>query len=217
MAQANRLSNKHERALTLYKSFQSFDPDSPYRDEVTRRISELQKIVDEQKAATAKREEEERHKREELDRQKELDRNRELARQEAETKAKLALMPKDTPKKHMRLDLVGFAVTGVGVAALGAGIAMALLAKGASDDLTAAAKTTTATFDQSLKDKESQGKAFNAAGIGLLAVGGVCVAGGVAAIVVGLKWRKIDKQNGLATVAPFWTAGGGGVVMGGRF
>ena len=49
MAQAYRLSNKHERALTLYKSFKSFDPDSPYRDEVTRRISELQKIVDEQK------------------------------------------------------------------------------------------------------------------------------------------------------------------------
>ncbi len=216
MAQAYRLSGKTERALTLYKSYRSFDPESPFRDEINQRITELQKAVDDQKAAQAKREAEEKQKREELERQKELERNRELAKQEAEVKAKQALMKLEKAKPHARLDLVGYAVTAVGVVCLGAGAAMAALAKGASDDLTAAAKRGD-TFTQSLADKQSNGKTFNTTGIALMAVGGVATIGGVVAIVIGLKWRKSDKEKGIATVSPIFTSDSAGLVVGGRF
>lgn len=216
MAQAYRLSGKTERALTLYKSYRSFDPESPFRDEVNKRITELQKIVDDQKANAAKAEAEEKRKREELERQKELERNRELAKQEAELKAKQALLGLEKAKPHPRLDIVGFALTGVGVACLAAGGALAGLAKGASDDITAAAKRGD-VFTQALADKESQGKTFNTAGIALMAVGGVAVIGGVISIVVGLKWRKQDKERGLTSITPTVGTDSAGLVIGGRF
>lgn len=216
MAQAYRLSGKPDRALTLYKSYRSFDPDSPYRDEVNKRIAELQKTVDDQKANAAKAEAEEKRKREELERQKELERNRELAKKEAEVKAKQALLGLEKAKPHPRLDIVGFALTGVGVVCLGAGAALAALAKGASDDITAAAKRGD-VFTQALADKESQGKTFNTAGIALMAVGGVAVIGGVVSIVVGLKWRKQDKERGLTSITPTFGPDSAGLVIGGRF
>jgi tetratricopeptide (TPR) repeat protein len=85
-------------------------------------------------------------------------------------------------QKGRTLKIAGVATGAAGLAAVGAGIAMAVLAKDASDQITNAAPGT--TFDPSLAQN---GRTFEAAGIGLLAGGGAAVVAGTVLYVLGLK------------------------------
>lgn len=218
LAQSYRYSGKLEKALTLYKNFRSQEPNSPLLGDVNKTIADLTKTLDEQRAAVAKREEEERQKREaaelrkeELERQKAIEAEKERARREAELRAQGFQEAK--PKPHFKLHLVGFGLVGAGVAVLGAGAALTGLAAKFSSDLT----NGSGEFTTALNDKNKSGKTFGTAGPALLGAGGVIAIAGVAAIVIGLKWKKQDKEKGLTAITPWLDRDALGLAAGGRF
>lgn len=218
MAKAYRLANKYERALNLYKAFRSQEPSSPYRDEVNKQITDLQNKIAEEQAAAEKAAAEEKRKKEEAERKKEelerarvLEAERERARREAELKAQ-GFTVKEKP--HPRLDLVGYGLVGAGIAVLGAGAGLSAVAMVNSNDLSSAA-TKGSTFTQALLDKQRSGKTFGIVGPALLAIGGVATVAGIAAIAIGVKWRKEDKAKKLVRVMPWADPTGVGVIVGG--
>jgi tetratricopeptide (TPR) repeat protein len=88
--------------------------------------------------------------------------------------------------------IAGFAVLGVGVAALAAGIALGVTAKSYSDELS----QPNAVYD---KDKHAQGETFGTVGPALIGVGAAAAVAG--AVVAGLGFRDAKRARSLA-VAP---------------
>jgi tetratricopeptide (TPR) repeat protein len=202
MAQAHRLAEHHAEALRLYRMFLIKVPEAPNRAEVVTKIDALQKLVDDQKKA------------------KTLPPDTTLPRAAPETPppssppAPVAAPPPPpvappTPAADSHpgrtKKIAGLAVGIVGVAAVGAGIAMSVLAKQASDDLTRANQNGL-PFD---KNKYDTGKAQDIAGGVLIGVGGAAVVVGVVVGVLGIRESKAKRVAFL----PWVNGRGAGAVL----
>jgi len=178
LGQAHRLANHPTDAIHFYRMYLSKVPNAPNRDEVTTKLDELQRQLEQQRAAEQQKREEER---------------RAAAAQQAGQSPQPTSTPSVTPanvvapaevvdhKSGRTTMIAGAAVTGLGVAALAGGISCGILAKQNSDALTRAAQMMQ-PFDSG---KQSAGKAEQSAEIALLAIGGAAVVTGVVLLLVG--------------------------------
>jgi tetratricopeptide (TPR) repeat protein len=111
-----------------------------------------------------------------------------------------------------------YAAYGIGVVALGAlagGIATAVLAKQAADDVKSGANTANPpTFDGAPRDSQSAGRTY------VIASGvcfGVAAVGAAGAIALWFQGRKIDREAKTFTLAPSISPSGGALFASGRF
>jgi tetratricopeptide (TPR) repeat protein len=102
----------------------------------------------------------------------------------------------------------------LGAGGVACGIAFAVLAKQAADDVTQGGNTADPpSFDQ-LRVTQENGKSYPIISGVTFAVGALALAGGVALYLVG---NKIDREAPKVTLAPSLGPGGGGLVVAGRF
>jgi len=102
----------------------------------------------------------------------------------------------------------------LGAAGVASGIAFAVLAQQASDEVTAGGnQTNPPSFDQ-FRVTEENAKNYPIISGVTFAVGALALAGGVALYLVG---NKIDKEAPKLTLAPSLGPNGGGLVVAGRF
>jgi tetratricopeptide (TPR) repeat protein len=122
--------------------------------------------------------------------------------------------PEDTAPRRRWRRTAGWTAIGVGVAALGAGIAFGALARSKASDYQQAVDVGKTWFE--LEEIAASGRRHQAAQIATLVVGGAATAGGVVLLV--LDWRRPrEARAARPTVMPFVSAAGGGLLAGGSF
>lgn len=200
LGQAHRLAGHNREAMRAYKNFLSRLPDAKNRDEVEKKIAQLEKVVEEQQRAQ----------------NQPPDTTIDPKKPDGETKpdpepitapivAKRVV--KETPRRGL-LIAGGITLT-VGVGAVGGGAACALLGSQTTEKLRRASVEGQA-FDPKL---ESRGKLYNGLMGGMLAVGVVGVAAGSALLAIGMKPRRAHAWRVVPTVA----ANHLGIVASGNF
>lgn len=201
IAQAHRLAGHSAEALRFYRMYLVKVPDAPNADEVHAKIAELEKLIAQQKKTETMP----------PDQVKPLGSAQPPpapAPPPASPAASPApeAAPEPTPQANAiatpapandlhagrSKEIAGLVVAGVGVAALASGIALAVEAKQASDDLSALDRAG-GVWDPA---KYSTGQTFNDAGIALLAVGAAAaVAGGVVAVLGLRESRRASRSQ----------------------
>jgi tetratricopeptide (TPR) repeat protein len=181
IAQAHRLNHNPERALFFYRSYLSRAPDAPNAGDVRQKISDMQKLVDEQRRA-----------------QKPAPTPAPPAAQPAPAPPPPATAPAPAPEFHVNRGqrIGGIALIGAGVALLATGITLSALVPGLDSDLrnTAAAG---GVYDPSV---QSRAKAFQVTGPVLDAVGVLAAAGGGALLY--LSGRHHERVSVAPSVGP---------------
>ncbi len=213
MATTYRAAKKYDKALLMYRAYLRKVPDTTFRADVEKRIAELTPIVKQQEEEQRRlREEEERRQREQQRLQEEQAQQQQQQRQTPTApEPPPPAPPKPLPKW---VQPAGIAIGAVGIAGIGAVVALSVLAKNQSDTVASAAANHV-VFDGSLHDTEARGKAYDAGAIACYVAGGVLAATGVALIVVARTRRAPVEQ---VAAAPFVSpAGGGGLSLAGRF
>src|SRR5450432_1251141 len=157
VAQSYRLANQLEEALRFYRRYLQRSPNARNREDVERKIAELEKTVDERRRAA------------------------EAAAARATPLAPRPVTPATQPVAVVRDEGGGATrVAGIVVASVGA----AALSKASDlENAANAAKTTGAMFDSGLASKESNGKSYNTAAIVSVIAGGAAVITGALMIV----------------------------------
>lgn len=194
IGQAYRFAGNHTKAIAAYRSYLRRLPDAPNRAEVELRISELQKLVDEQKRT------------QQAPPSGTLKPGETKPSQPEPTSAAApsppvapASAPSDIAEpngKSARVKLIaGIAVAAVGVAAVAVGGAFEGLAKSQNDALSHPTPGT--TFDPS---KERALKTDKVIGAVMLSVGGAAIVAGTVTAVLGLRERKRTQRAMLTPV-----------------
>jgi tetratricopeptide (TPR) repeat protein len=187
LAQANRLAKDYEQALHFYRTYLRVRPEAANREDVERRIAELEPIVQAQRRA-------------ELDKQLAAA-QRARAEREAPPPAVVARsapppVARPLPPGGKKERVAGLVVGALGLGALGTGVGFGLLALDAQNKLSRFASTGGDwTPQQQTLYRDGQRDATLATA--LYAAGGVAVATGVVLYVVG--WRK-DRARRFALV-----------------
>lgn len=212
MATAYRAAKKYEKALLMYRAYLRRVPEAPQRAVVEARIAELAPIVKQQQLEKQRQEEEQRRQRE-LEEQQRLQQEQQRLQQEqgaTTTPPAAPAAPRPLPRW---VAPAGYAVGAVGIAGLGTGIALSLLARSASDTVQSAAASGS-VFDSDLKNTEARGKAEDTGAIACYVVGGVLVAAGATMVIVAkLRAKRAEK----VAVAPYVGPSGGGLTLAGSF
>lgn len=208
LAQAHRHAGHSAEALRFYKMYLVKEPKSPNRTEVETKIDELQKLIDQQKKSqslppdtTMKP----------ADSSPPTTDKPEAASESAATAA-VKDAPPQKPNGKTKI-LAGAVVAGVGVAMLGAGIGLSLVAKQDSDYLSNLSKNNGA-YDPA---RQSRGSTFGAVGPALLGIGGAAVVAGTVVAVLGALGNKEKAATKQTWVAPTLIPGGAGILASGRF
>jgi tetratricopeptide (TPR) repeat protein len=195
-AQSFRLANQPERAITLYRNYVHFYPDSPNVEEVKAQIAKLKEAlaaVEKAKnspptgtaapvAATPTAPE--------------------VAAPEVVAPTVVANTASPPPpsdlERHTRtLRIAGFVGVAVGVAAIGVGTAFAVIARRTSDQITNAPQDQ--TFDP---NQYAQGRVDQSAAIGLLVGGAVLAVGGATAAIVGWRAERAHRLSVAPVLSP---------------
>jgi tetratricopeptide (TPR) repeat protein len=202
IAQALRAGGKNERALRFFKNYLRHDESNANRDEVERRIAELNAIIEQQK------------------------KNAPPPEPTPTPVPPQPVVPTPTPgpvvvapapeppppKKPLpkSLKYVGYGLVGLAAASLATGAAMSALASSASSDVQKAAANHD-VFDAGLQSKESNGKTYDTVAIAGYVAAGVFAAAGVTLIVI----TKRSEKN--VSIAPSASAHDVGLVVSGSF
>lgn len=197
LAQASRLAKDYEQSLHFYRTYLRVRPDAPNRDDVEKRIAELEPIVEAQRRAEVER----------LRAQEhavtlppvEVKRPGRPVAVEGGATAPVTRAPL---RDGQRERIAGLVVGIGGVAILGAGIGLGVAAHDAESKLSNLASSMGAWSPDQTKLYDS-GKTDAAAATALYVVGGVAVGTGV--VLYALGWKR-DRAARFA-VAP--TPGGG--------
>ncbi len=187
LAQASRLNKDYEQALHFYRAYLRVRPDAPNRDDVEKRIAELEPVVE-----VRRRAEEE-----------------QLSAVSRQPSAPMLIAPTPEPKpapmvirKSGRPERVAGVVVGVaGVGLLAAGVGLGAAALDAQNKLSNLA-TQNGSWTPAQASLYTTGQHDATAATALYVVGGVAVATGVVLYAIG--WRR-DRAR--FAVAP--TPGGG--------
>jgi len=176
LAQASRLDKDYEQALHFYRSYLRVRPDAANRDDVEKRIAELEPIVELRQKA-------EREKLSAVSRQPSAPT---LIAPAAEGKPVLAPVPPLRPSgKPLRV--AGLVVGASGLAALAAGIGLGAAALDAQNKLSSLAKEM-GSWSPAQTSLFQTGKTDAAAATALYVVGGAALGTGVVLYAVG--WRR---------------------------
>ncbi len=205
IAQSLRLAGKYERALLFYRNYLRRKENPDNRAEVDRRIIEVQdKLAEQQRqneqaqaaqAATAQP-------------------TAPVAATVAPT-VEVTPPPVATPRPLPRwLKPLSATLLAVGVAGIGAGVGLSLLAKSESDDVQKAAAAHQ-TFDNSLLNKQKAGQTYDAAAIAAYAVGGVLAVGGAVGLTLAL--RHHGGERAVAALTPTFGPTSAGLQLAGSF
>jgi tetratricopeptide (TPR) repeat protein len=165
VAQSYRLANQLEEALRFYRRYLQRSPNARNREDVERKISELEKTVEERRKAA------------------------EAAAARATPIAPRPVTPVTQPVAVVRDEgmgatrVAGIVVASVGAAGLITAAITGKLASNRASDLESAAMMH-ATFDDGLPGKESNGKTYNTVAIVSAIAGGAAVITGVLMIVL---------------------------------
>jgi hypothetical protein len=191
IAQAHRLAAHPAEALRFYKMFLVKVPKAVNRAEVEAKIAELQKLVDQQKKTQQNMQPDAVKPPTVEPRPEPPPSEPEPAPRAVEraVKAPVAVLPApQAPPANVgrTKKIAGAVVAAVGVGALAAGIALSVMAKQYSDDLS----NPSTPYDAG---KEASGRTFNAAGPALLAVGGAALVAGVVVAVLGVRESRAVK------------------------
>lgn len=189
LAQASRLNKEYEQALHFYRTYLRVRPDAANRDDVEKRISELEPIVEMRRRAEM----------EKLSAPQPLI---EPKTSPADDKAQ-AVVVKPLPPGGRAERIAGIVVGVAGVGLLGAGIGLGLASLDAQNKLSSLA-TQMGTWSAEQASLYQTGQRDAAAATGLYVAGGVAVATGVILYVVG--WKK-DRARARFAIVP---APGGG-------
>jgi tetratricopeptide (TPR) repeat protein len=180
IAQAHKLAGHPEQAVRFYRTYLSRVPDAPNGDEVRAKIAELQKAIDQQQKARSMP----------PDHVQPLDSAPATAPIATPAPAPVAspsepepapALPASDTGRARTLKVTGISVAAVGLAALGAGIGLAVVAKQDSNQLSTTDQQH-GVFDPS---KDSTGRAFGVAGPALIGVGAAAVVIGGVVFVLG--------------------------------
>jgi len=187
LAQASRLNKDYEQALHFYRSYLRVRPDAANRDDVEKRISELEPIVEMRRRA-------------ELEKLSAPQPLIEPKTSPADDKAQ-AVVVTPPPASGKKERIAGIVVGAAGVGLLAAGIGLGVASLDAQNKLSSLA-TQMGSWSAQQQTLYQTGQRDAAAATGLYVAGGVAVATGVILYVVG--WKK-DRPR--FAVAP--AAGGG--------
>lgn len=204
IAQSFRQAQKYDKALLFYRSYLNKLPDAGNRLAVEKRIGEINEILEKQKSVSeAPPQGTIKPPAEDKPSQESVPPNR-------ETPAAPVEPPRPPPPA---LRYTGIALGGLAVAALGAGIAMSVLASNASNDLHRAAKAGSTVFSPDLQTKESNGRTYDTVAIAAYVVAGVAAA--ASGVTLYLGYRKPRERR--VAVVPVIAPGLAGVAVGGAF
>lgn len=186
IAQAHKLAGHPEQALRFYKTYLIRSPDAPNASEVTAKIAELQKAVDQQQKARAMP----------PDQVKPLGSVPPPATTATAPPTPAPAVAVAEPRhedahRGRTQQIAGIAVAAVGVAALGAGIGMSVVAKQDADALSSLDQQH-GVFDPG---KDSTGRALGTAGPALIGVGAAAVVVGGVVFILG---RRAAHQTSVA-------------------
>lgn len=176
IGQAHRLAGHNAEALRFYKVYVTKVPQAPNRDEVLRKIEELEKVVEHERRATHNLPPDQT-----LPRPPEGAPSRPDVGATAAPAASISTASRQSAGRSKRI--AGVVVGGVGLGALGAGIAFGVLARNASDELSRA-DIAMMPFDAS---KERAGNTFQILEGVFLGIGGAAVVAGTVVYVLGLR------------------------------
>ncbi|MDB4964837.1 MAG: hypothetical protein JWN44_526 [Myxococcales bacterium] len=209
LAQASRLAKDYEPALHFYRSYLRVRPDAPNRDDVERRITELEPIV-------------EAHRRAEVDRPptpapravtppptvpdqtpgKSADRSADTTAETTPETTRASDAPlRPMPPGGKKERVAGLVIGAVGVAALGAGIGLGVASLDAQNSLSKLA-TSMGSWSPAEANLYQLGQQEATAATAMYVVGGAALATGVILYIVGVR-----KDHARFAVAP---APGGG-------
>jgi tetratricopeptide (TPR) repeat protein len=170
LGQAYRFAGDYASAIRSYKSFLRRVPQNPHRAEVEARITELQKLLDDQ------------------NREKERPPSGAIAPQPEVSPAPIAAPPPSATRAWppaRPLKIAGLTLAGVGVASVILGGVFAGLAGSAADQ---ASSPSSGVFDPAAEDRMNL---YQKLEIGMFVAGGVLVAGGLTAFLVGQLHRPV--------------------------
>ncbi len=199
IAQSHRLAGHPVEALRFYKVYLIKLPASSNRIEVESKIVELEKLVEQQKKAAHEMP---------PDQVKPLGAAPPAETGAARTEPAPAPAVEETspapspaaetvaaanPNAGRTKKIAGLAVAAVGIAAVAAGIALEVLAKQSSDDLTAVDRAG-GVYDPG---KQSGGHTEDLAGAVLLGVGGAAAVAGVIVAVLGFRESRAERKVAL--------------------
>jgi tetratricopeptide (TPR) repeat protein len=194
IAQSHRLAGHSAEALRFYRLYLIKLPAAPNRDEVESKIAELQKAVEQLKKTQNMPPDQVKPVTQPGDDQA----SKAPPRSDTvEAHPATAVAPPAPGRPNRTLLAAGGAVGGVGLGAVVAGIALSVLAKQASDDLTAL-NDSGGFFDPA---KQSAGKAYDVAGPVLMGIGGAAVVAGVVLIAIGAR-RTVPARAGRPSSRP---------------
>ncbi len=202
LAQASRLAKDYEQALHFYRTYLRVRPDAPNRDDVEKRIAELTPIVEAQRQA-------------ELERLRAQERPPtlppvEVKRPEpapviappAETRTPATVTPPTVtrvrPRDGKRERIAGLVVGIGGVALLGGGVGLGVVALDAQSKLSKLASSM-GSWSAQQASLYRDGQHDAAAATALYVVGGVAVGTGV--VLYALGWRR-DRARFAVAPAP---------------
>ena len=176
LGQAHRLAGHHLEALRAYKNFLVRSPEAKNRDEVEKKITQLEKVIEETRRAQNQPP------------------DGAIEPKEPKPKPEPVATPVNKPlvakqvmtERPRKPLLIGGGLTlTIGVAAVGAGAACALLGSQTKEQLRRDSVAGN-EFDPKL---ESRGKLYNELMGGMFAVGVVAVAAGATLVAIGMKPR----------------------------
>lgn len=195
LAQASRLGKDYDQALHFYRTYLRVRPDAPNREDVEKRIAELEPIVAAQRKAEIERSTAD-------SRQSTARKMPEPAeRTTPETPRTSDVRPRPMPAGGRSERIAGLVVGSIGIAALGAGIGVGVASLDAQNRLSKLA-TDMGSWTPAESSLYQTGQREAAAATAMYVVGGAAVATGVILYVVGVR-----KDRARFAVAP--SAGGG--------
>jgi len=192
MAQASRLGKDYDQALHFYRTYLRVRPDAPNREDVEKRISELEPIV-------------EAHRK--VDLEKNVEARQAAAKRLAETETTPETprasdeRPRPLPPSGKKERAAGIAVGVIGLGALGAGVGLGVAALDAQNKLSKLAATM-CSWDATQSNLYQTGQRAAVAATALYVVGAAAVVTGVILVAVGVR-----KDRARFAVVP--AAGGG--------
>lgn len=193
-AQAYRLGKEPEKALLFYRSFLSADPDTAQRDEVERRIAELERII----AAQNK--------------ENERPPNSVTPTQvPPATTTAAPSTPTDRAKGGRGKMIAGIAIFAVAVGTAAAGVATAVLSGQAADAIRSEQQSNI-PFDPA---KESAGRTDNVVSGVMFGVAGAAAVVGGTLLVLGIRERRAARQR--VSLSPILSPTAVGALVGGSF
>ena len=182
LAQASRLNKEYEQALHFYRTYLRVRPDAANRDDVEKRIAELEPIVKMRQRAEM----------EKLNAPTPVPENRAAADDKPQ-----AVIAQPLPPGGKRERIAGIVVGVAGLGLLGAGIGLGVASLDAQNKLSSLAKQMGSWSPQQTTLYQT-GQRDAAAATGLYVAGGVAVATGVILYAVG--WKKDRARFAVAPV-----------------